>query len=208
MRDVRHPRLRRLHVWWQLVTAVAQAEGTPIAHGATCTCREHPWPAAMRVRDARDAYLAENGFTTEGYESATTKGSLLGIPITVPNPPAHQRGLRLHDLLHVVTGYGTDHAGEAELSAWQLRRGLRGAGGYVTAIVVFNVVVGLLLAPGRTVSVVRATSSTGGSLFGTSRPYEALLDLTVGELRELLGVPPAGLRVPRRGLHAHAPQQR
>jgi hypothetical protein len=160
----------------------------------------------MRVRDARDAYLAENGFTTEGYASKTTKGSLFGIPITVPNPPAHQRGLRLHDLLHVVTGYGTDHAGEAELSAWQLRRGLRGAGGYVTAIVVLNIVVGLVLAPRRTVAVALATTPRGGSLFDTTRHYEALLDLSVAELRALLEVPSAGLPVPRRGLHAHAPR--
>lgn len=183
------------------------AQRTENAHADSCTCRDHPWPGAMRVRAARDAYLAENGFTTEGYASKTTKGSLFGVPITVPNPPAHQRGLRLHDLLHVVTGYGTDHAGEAELSVWQLRRGLRGAGGYVTGIVLLNVVVGLVLAPRRTVSVALATSSAGGSLFDSTQAYETLLDLTVAELRERLGVPPAGLSRARRGLHAHAPRR-
>jgi hypothetical protein len=184
-------------------TTTATTEDT---HPVGCTCAQHPLPASLRVREARDAYLAENGFTTEGYSSPTTKGSILGIPIQVPNPPAHQRALRLHDLLHVATGYGTDHAGEAELSAWQLRRGLRGAGGYVTAIVTFNVALGLVFAPRRTVAAGRETSSSGGSLFASDRPYESLLELTVGELRALLALPPGGVATRPRELHAQAPR--
>ena len=82
----------------------------------------------MLVRDALDHYLAENGFTKEGYASPTTSGSFLGLKFSVPNPPSHQRAVRLHDLHHVATGFGTDHAGEAEISVWQARRDLRVAG--------------------------------------------------------------------------------
>jgi hypothetical protein len=182
-----------------------EGERTAELHGPACICARHPLPADMAVREARDAYLAENGFTTEGYVSPTTHGSILGIPIAVPNPPAHQRGLRLHDLLHVATGYGTDHAGEAELSAWQIRRGLRGAGAYVTAIVAFNVGLGLAFAPARTLAALRETSTSGGSLFATERSYEGLLDLTVRELRELLSLPWWGVASRPRALHARAP---
>jgi hypothetical protein len=158
----------------------------------------------MRVRDALHVYLAENGFTAEGYDAPKTKGSFLGFEFSVPNPPSHQRGVRLHDLMHVATGYGTDHAGEGEISAWQARRGLRGAGHYVAAIVLASMVTGVLLAPKRTLSALFSTRGRG-SLFDVDLDYETLLDRTVGELRDLLDLPRDGLAVGPRGLHSHAP---
>jgi hypothetical protein len=159
----------------------------------------------MRVRDARDVYLAENGFTTAAYDSPKTKGSIFGFEIAVPNPPAHQRAIRLHDLFHVATGFGTDHGGEGEISAWQARRGLRAAGLYVTTIVIVNVLLGALFAPKRTIAVLR-TPAGGVSLFSLGVEYESLLERTVGELRQLLGIPEHGLASGPRGLHAHAPE--
>ena len=173
-------------------------------HDATCTCRAHPLPASLRVREARDLYLAENGFTTEAYTSPKAHGSFFGLRIAVPNPPAHQRAIRVHDLHHVATGYGTDHAGEAELSAWQARRGLRRAGLYVTSIVLVNAAVGLVVAPGRTLTALR-TAKGEGSLFNIPDDYERLLQLTLGELRATLRIPATGLAMGERGLHAHAP---
>lgn len=148
-------------------------------HDATCTCRCHPLPASLRVREARDIYLAENGFTTDAYTSSKAHGSFFGLKISVPNPPAHQRAIRVHDLHHVATGYGTDHAGEAELSAWQVRRGLRRAGLYVTAIVIVNAGVGLLVAPRRTLAALQSARGEG-SLFNIPDDYDRLLQLTVG----------------------------
>jgi hypothetical protein len=176
----------------------------PNAHPSTCTCREHPLPAPMNVRVARDAYLRENGFTTESYDARAAKGSLLGLAFSVPNPPAHRRAIRLHDLHHVATGYGTDHAGEAEISAWQARRGLVPAGLYVTSIVLANAALGLLVAPRRTVAALDA--GPGGSLFTLDVAYDALLEKTVGELRALLSIPEAGVVSRPRGLHALAPR--
>src|SRR4051794_5759973 len=99
-----------------------------IEHPSHCTCHAHPLHASMRVRDALDHYLAENGFTAASYSSARSEGSLFGLKFSLPNPPSHQRALRLHDLHHVATGFGTDHAGEAEISVWQARRGLHAGG--------------------------------------------------------------------------------
>lgn len=76
----------------------------------------------------------------------------------------------------------------------------------MTAIVVFNVALGLLFAPRRTVTALRETTTSGGSLFAHERPYDSLLELTVGELRELLHLPRAGIATRARGLHAHAPR--
>lgn len=179
---------------------------TTMSHPPSCTCLEHPYHPSMRLRDARDAYLAENGFTTESYDAPTTKGSFLGVGFSVPNPPSHRRAIRLHDLLHVATGYGTDHAGEGEISAWQARRGLHGAGHYVGAIVLANVAIGMLLAPRRTWAALRL-SPGGRSLLAADVDYDALLERTVGELREMLGLPALGLTAARR-LHSHAPGAR
>lgn len=182
------------------------AESTPGAaeHPPLCTCLAHPLPASMRVREARNVYLAENGFTVESYDSPTTSGSFLGIKLAVPNPPSHQRAIRLHDLHHVATGFGTDHVGEAEISAWQARRGLRGAGMYVTTIVMVNALLGVVLAPRRTLAALRS-SGAGGSLLSMTINYESLLERTVGELREMLVIPPHGIASRPRGPHAHAP---
>jgi hypothetical protein len=176
-------------------------------HAPRCTCRAHALPPALRVRDARDAYLAENGFSTAGYDSPRSEGSLFGFKFSVPNPPVHQRALRLHDLHHVATGFGTDHAGEAEISVWQVRRGLRGGGLYVASIVLGNALLGLAVAPLRTLAAAQL-SRHGGSLLDVTIDYESLLALTVFELRQLLGIPVQGLNPGTRGLHAHAPAQR
>jgi hypothetical protein len=184
------------------------AEPTPGAaeHPPLCTCLAHPLPASMRVRDARNVYLAENGFTVEAYDAPTTSGSFLGIKLAVPNPPPHRRAIRLHDLHHVATGFGTDHAGEAEISAWQARRGLRGTGMYVTTIVMANALLGVVFAPRRTLVALRS-SGAGSSLFTMTIDYESILERTVGELREMLAIPPHGITSLPRGLHAHAPDQ-
>ncbi|MEM6294127.1 MAG: hypothetical protein AAGA54_22805 [Myxococcota bacterium] len=48
--------------------------------------------------------------------------NILGLRFCIPNTPADGRAIRWHDLHHAVTG--SDPVGEAELSPWELRRGL------------------------------------------------------------------------------------
>ncbi len=188
----------------------SQSEGhhPDVDHGPSCVCRHHPLPDGLTVLEGRDAYLAENGFSVAGYTAPRSQGSLFGIAISVPNPPAHQRGVRLHDLVHVATGFGTDHVGEAEISAWQLARGLGGAGTYVGAIVLFNVALGSLLSPRRTWAAAHAGRSGVGSLFRGEWPYSQLLTWTIKRLRDHLGLPRAGLARGVRGLHGRAPTDR
>jgi len=162
-----------------------------------------PLPAAWTVRQGLDAYLKENGFTREGYFAKTTDASLFGIGFTIPNTEAHRRAIMRHDLHHVATGFGTDLRGEAEISAWELARGIGGVGAYVTAIVWSVVLAGAAIAPLRMRRAVRAANGRG-SLFQVD-DYEGLLDLTIGELRARLGVPSAGL-AGQRALHSKAPR--
>lgn len=171
------------------------------------TSRDEPLPATLLVRNGRDAYLAENGFRAEGYDEEWTDASFLGVRFRVPNTRRHAWAIMRHDLHHVATGYGTDLAGEGEISAWELRRGLRGLGAYVGAIVVAGALAGALIAPRRTLRAWRASSGDCGSLFQSGRPYDELLAMSVGDLRRELGMPDRGVASGRRALHAYAPGQ-
>ncbi len=110
-----------------------------------------------------------------------------------------------HDLHHLATGYGTDMRGEAEISAWELRGGVRSLGLYTGCIVLSGALLGLLLAPIRTIRAWRANARR--SLFGAKLDYEyyELLDLTVAQLRERPDVPEAGLNHRRHDLSSLAP---
>ena len=167
---------------------------------------DRPFPASWTVRQARDAYLAENGFTVEGYADAWTEASFFGIPFKVPNTPRHRWAIKLHDLHHVATGYGTEIAGEGEISIWERRRGLRALGVYVATIIALGSLTGALLAPRRALAAWRASGRGRTSLFSCGDAnYEALLALTVQQLRTKLGVPQEGL-VTARALHSRAPK--
>ncbi|HMI94684.1 MAG TPA: hypothetical protein VK509_25090 [Polyangiales bacterium] len=158
-------------------------------------------PQAWTALAGRDAYLAENGFDVAGYDAAYGEYPLLGMRIPIPNSKARSRAIRFHDLHHVATGYGTDNVGEGEISAWELRRGLRPLGLYVGAIVLGGTLLGLLVAPRRTLRAYRASGS-GTSLFHGEIPYETLLTLSIAELRAALGVPDEGLASEPRRVHA------
>ena len=163
--------------------------------------RSRPYPPHWTVRAGRDAYLAENRFTVAAYDEPTTEANFFGLRVRVPNTPRHRRALRVHDLHHVVTGYGTDLIGEGEISAWELRRGLRPCGAYVASIVTAGAAFGFLIAPRR---IIRAFQRAAGkrSLFHLKEEdYEGLLDLSIGALRVELGVPAEGLANRPRRLH-------
>ena len=167
--------------------------------------RDEPLPSSWSVEQGLHAYLEENGFTLEAYDAPRTPVSFLGVSFSVPNPPRHRWAIRLHDLHHVATGYGTDPAGEGQISAWECRRGLHSLGLYVGLIVISGFLLGLIVAPVRTLRAWRA-SGHGVSLFhNKDHSYAELLCRSIGELRRLLGLPEDGLSTRRRGLHSVAP---
>jgi hypothetical protein len=167
-----------------------------------------PIPADFTVREGRDAYLLENGFKADDYDLPRTPASFAGFTFSVPNTPAHRRAIMQHDLHHVATGFGTDPAGEGEISAWEARNGLRPLDAYVRSLVLLGAFGGLAFAPLRTVRAFRA-ARTSGTLFDCEdTEYSQLLQMSVGELRRKLGVPRDGLATGPRGLHSTAPGTR
>ena len=164
-----------------------------------------PVPPDWSVREGRDAYLAENGFLLSEYDAKRTPVQVLGFSFSVPNGPAHRRGIMQHDLHHVATGFGTDPIGEGEVSCWELRGALRGLGPYVRSLVTLGACVGAVLSPRRSLRAYRKARGAHNLFACGDEDYAGLLDLSVGELRQRLGIPPAGLASGRRGLHSGAP---
>lgn len=164
---------------------------------------DRPLAGSMSVLAARDAYLAENGFLAATYDAAGSNVTLFGIDFYRPLNDDARRAIRRHDLHHVLTGYGTDLTGEAEVSAWELGRGMQGVGLYVRMIVASTALLGGLLAPRRVWRAYRAAGQ-GGSCFAVD-DYEGLLKLTVAELRVRVGVPAEGHTTVPRKLHVKAP---
>ena len=99
-------------------------------------------------------------------------------PIRVPVP--HPGQLHWHDLHHLLHGYEPDLIGEMEISAFELRTGVKT--GVVLFLCLAGGTLGLLMAPVRTV---RAWRSARGqrNLYGSQVPYEQVLRQPLPELR-------------------------
>lgn len=166
----------------------------------------------VSVGQAVDDYMTENGFTIAEYTAKTVTLFAGPLSFRVPNPPARQRVVPLHDIHHVVTGYGTDVIGEGEQGIWELRAGCPGLVPiFLNALAATGA---FFLSPRR---VIRAFLSAKGaetlyprgmgSLRSGSRISEESAKLmTVRELRRHLHVPESGVaNRDERRLHSHAP---
>ena len=142
------------------------------------------------LEEARDRFLAANGLSVREYTAPIFTLGIFGLPLKFPNPKSRQRVVPLHDLHHVLTGFGTSWMGEAEIGAWELRAGCN------TFVAYFlnggGVIIGLFLSPRRVWRAFRAAKGQR-TLYYESIPYERLLQMTVGEVRQRLGIPPQGL---------------
>jgi len=137
------------------------------------------------VAQARDAYFARNGFSEAGYESRWVPLRLGPVRLYLPNTASRRRAVWVHDLHHVATGYATDWRGEAEIGAWELGAG---CGRYwaAWALDLGVVAVGAVIAPRRTWRAFQR-GRRSRSLYHRGRS-DALLAMTVGELRRELGL--------------------
>jgi hypothetical protein len=144
------------------------------------------------VRAGRDRYLADNSLTLDSYDRRGFPVYVGKWAVRLPNPGL----LHLHDLHHVVTGYGTGLVGEAEISAYELRAGCRSF--MVHMLCVGAILCAMFVAPRR---IVRAWRRARGArtLYYTTLPYEKILDMRVTELRRHLNVTPATVSDGQRG---------
>ena len=84
-------------------------------------------PAAQTLREAADANLREmlDAGVDADPDARWVRIQIGPIPFAYPNTRSRKRLVAAHDLHHLLTGYGTDLLGEAELGAWELGTGVR-----------------------------------------------------------------------------------
>lgn len=77
----------------------------------------------MKVKEALKQFWADNGFEEDGgVDNKFDKFTAFGIPFKFPN--LSSKGYLLHDVNHLIHGYGTTWKEEFRASAWEI-----GAGG-------------------------------------------------------------------------------
>lgn len=80
----------------------------------------------LTLRQALARHLADNGFAPDGGLNDKWTFVRFGpIPVCIWNTPARRRAAPYHDPNHVVSGYGNDAVGEAEIGAWELASGCK-----------------------------------------------------------------------------------
>jgi hypothetical protein len=155
----------------------------------------------LTVRTARDRFLASYALGASTYTDPRFVLHLRQWRIRTPNPGL----LPLHDLHHVATGFGSGLIGEAEISAYELRTGWGNL--IILTLCIGAVFLGGMIRP-RRVWHAWARSKDVRGLYRCGHDYEALLDMTVMELRSYLGIPPEGLAFPTDPLREIRDQER
>ncbi len=160
-------------------------------------------PPEWTVREGRDHYLSENGFSVEQYGERWFSLPFHRWTLKLPNPRQRQLNVCRHDLHHVVTGYGTNGIGEIEISAWEVGAGL-GKLWIAWVICVPAFLWGLIRFPRRTLAAYRIGRRCR-SLWVGPVAYEEILRMTVGELRCHIGLPEGGIADRPARLNRRAP---
>lgn len=141
----------------------------------------------LTLRQARDAYLAENGFSTDAYTEKWVKIEYGPITFWLPSTKTRRAAIRFHDLHHALTGYKATPVGEAEIGAWEIASGIgRYWAGWVLNL--FAVGFGMVLAPRRTFrAFVRGRHTRTNFYHGDY--YPNVLDKTYDEVKAEIGLP-------------------
>ncbi|MHB8681580.1 MAG: hypothetical protein ACYDA2_05740 [Acidimicrobiales bacterium] len=132
---------------------------------------------------ALERHLVESGFPSDGgLDEKWVVVGLGPIPLCFPNTKARRRATLVHDLNHVISGYGHDMVGEAEIAAWELGGGCKN---YWAAWFLnwAALVPGLATAPVRMLKAFGRGRRTG-NLYGTE--IDAMRVQPVEEVRKAL----------------------
>lgn len=144
----------------------------------------------LPVKTAIAQFFERFGFSDDAYTAKYFAIYIGKVAVRLPNLPARVKIARFHDIHHVLTGYPANWRGEAEIGAWEIATGCR------TSFVAWflnggAVVVGLFLWPKAVVRAFRRGWRTRTNLYHNFE-YEPLLEMTVREVKEKIGLADMG----------------
>ena len=148
---------------------------------------DYRYPNSWTVRAGREHYFKSSGFDTKTYTDRWIKLPLGPVTLYLPNLPARQKAVPLHDVDHVLTEYDATWRGEFQIAAFELGIGL---GRYWAGWLLNSqtVILGALVSPGDTLCAFVRGRRCHSSLFTRSTVDDTLLNMTLGALRTELGL--------------------
>ncbi len=146
------------------------------------------YPDDITMREARQRYFKRSGFDDATYTSAWMELPVGARTIKLPNFKPRKEAVKVHDLNHVLTGYGTNWHGEYSISAYELGMGI----GRFWAAWMLNaggVAAGLVRWPKDLIKAYARGRATRRSMYDVLRAWdESFLDKRVGEVRAMIGI--------------------
>ena len=140
----------------------------------------------LSIRAALAQLFERFHFPADAYTAKWFAIYLGKFRVYLPNIPSRVKVARFHDIHHVLTGYPANWRGEAEIGAWELATGCR------TSLVAWSLnggaaFVGLFLWPVTIMRAFKRGWRTRTNLYHDF-DYEPLLNMTVKELRDKIGL--------------------
>jgi hypothetical protein len=147
------------------------------------------YPDHVSLRTARALFFRDSKLGPDGgYGNWWVRVETKPIPFCFPNWSSRVAAARLHDLHHIAAEYGTDWPGEGEIAAWEIASG---CGGYHAAwlLNLGGFGAGLLVAPKRVFRAFLRGRRAKTNLYKNGIGESQLDEITVGMLRDRLGLP-------------------
>jgi hypothetical protein len=136
----------------------------------------------LKVKDALQLYFSQYHFKDGGYKLKWFKIKLGPVFIPLPNIKARVSAVKIHDIHHLVTEYEANYKGEAEIGAWEIASGCEK---YSVAwmLNLGSFFIGVLFYPRHLLAAFLRGRRCSTNLYYETQYDEALLNKTVGELR-------------------------
>ncbi len=148
---------------------------------------EKEYADSLKIAAALPLYFSKYHFADGGYNDAFFKIKIGPIFIPIPNIKSRVEAVKIHDIHHILTEYKANWKGEIQISAWEIASGCNT---YWAAwlLNLASVIIGTFLFPAAMYHAFVAGRRAKTNLYQKALPYSSLLEMTVGELRQYVGL--------------------
>ena len=145
------------------------------------------YPDSRKIKDALQVYFSKYHFVDGGYTLKYFKIKVGPVYIPVPNNKGRIAAVKIHDIHHLLTEYKANLKGEAQIGGWEIASG---CGRYMEAWILNfgSFMYGLFFFPGALFQAFMKGRAVTSNLYHSIAYNDTLLNKTVGELRESVGI--------------------